>query len=146
MEISVKSFEELNNSELYELLALRAEVFVVEQNCPYQDPDGKDPDSLHVLGWLNGVLAAYARIYSSKGSTRMVNIGRIVVKPTFRNMGLGKEIVKASEAAIKDHFKDHPIKLSAQSYLQRFYNELGYKTIGEPYLEDGIPHIAMIKE
>ena len=145
MEISIKSFEELDSTELYELLALRAEVFVVEQDCAYQDPDGKDFHALHVLGRLQGQLVSYARVYSADKPEQWVNIGRIVVKPSHRSMGLGKEIVLASEAAAKNHYQDHKIKLSAQSYLQKFYNELGYISSGETYLEDGIPHIEMIK-
>ena len=145
MEISIKSFEELDSTELYEVLALRAEVFVVEQDCAYKDPDGKDFYALHVLGRLKGELVSYARVYSSNYPTQEVSIGRIVVKPSHRSMGLGKEIVLASEGAVKNHYKDHKIKLSAQSYLQKFYNDLGYTSSGETYLEDGIPHIKMIK-
>ncbi len=146
MEIDIKSFDELGTAELYELLALRAEVFVVEQDCAYQDPDGKDFQALHVLGKRNSQLVAYARIYSSDQDTGGVSIGRIVVRPSHRSLGLGKEIVLASEKAARQRYKDHKIKLSAQSYLKKFYSELGYKSYGEPYLEDGIPHIEMIKD
>ncbi len=146
MEIKVKSFQELNTEELYEILALRAEVFVVEQQCAYQDLDGKDSTALHILGYNDGSLVAYARIFKAGDYFKEASIGRIVVKPTHRTFGFGRQIVIASEEAIRDCFHSNRIKLSAQSYLGKFYSDMGYSKQGEEYLEDGIPHIAMIKE
>ena len=146
MEIVTKTFEELSKQELYSLLALRAEVFVVEQNCAYQDVDGKDSKALHVLGWKETKLAAYARIFGPGEYFEEASIGRIVVQKDHRSSGWGKEIVMAAQQSILDYYKTERIKLSAQSYLKNFYQEMGYISSGEEYLEDGIPHIAMIKQ
>ena len=146
MQIDVKSFEELTKNELYELLALRAEVFVVEQDCAYQDVDGKDSDALHILGTKDEQLVAYARVFKPGVYFEEASIGRIVVKNSHRIMGYGQRIVSASEAAIKNCFHTKRIKLSAQSYLKKFYSDMGYNRVGEEYLEDGIPHLAMVKE
>ena len=146
MDIEVKSFGELSNHELYAILKLRAAVFVVEQDCAYQDLDDKDIEALHVMGKEKGKLVAYSRIFKAGDYFEEASMGRIVVDSAHRSYGLGKEIVFASEQAITEHFNDKPVKLSAQSYLQNFYIELGYQAVGEEYLEDGIPHIAMIKK
>jgi len=145
MDIEVKPFSELSNHELYAILRLRMAVFVVEQNCVYQDLDGKDFKALHVLGKQNENLVAYSRIFKAGDYFKEASMGRIVVDTTYRSSGFGKEIVLASEQAISDYFKSKNVRLSAQSYLQNFYTELGYQTIGEEYLEDGIPHITMVK-
>ena len=146
METEVKRFDQLTTEELYEILRLRAEVFIVEQNCVYQDLDGKDHKAIHVLGRINQELVAYARLFGASEYFKEASIGRIVVSPKHRTLGLGKQIVKASEEALDRAFKAQRIKLSAQSYLGKFYKELGYKSYGEEYLEDGIPHIAMVKD
>ncbi len=146
MEIKVKSFQELTTQELYEILALRAEVFVVEQNCAYQDVDGKDMKALHIMGLRDGFLVAYARIFKAGDYFKEASIGRIVVKPAQRSLGYGRQIVTASEEAIRNCYHTNRIKLSAQSYLKDFYEDMGYRSSGEEYLEDGIPHVAMIKE
>lgn len=145
MDIEVKPFSELSNHELYAILRLRMAVFVVEQNCVYQDLDRKDFKALHVLGKQNENLVAYSRIFKAGDYFKEASMGRIVVDTTYRSSGFGKEIVLASEQAISDYFKSKNVRLSAQSYLQNFYTELGYQTIGEEYLEDGIPHITMVK-
>lgn len=146
MEIRVKTFKELTNNELYSLLALRAEVFVVEQDCAYQDPDGKDMKALHVLGKDKTKLVAYARIFGPGDYFTEASIGRIVVAAKYRSDGLGRKIVIAAEQAIREKFETDIIKLSAQSYLKKFYSELGYRVTGDEYLEDGIPHLAMVRE
>lgn len=146
MHIDVKSFEELTKKELYDLLALRAEVFVVEQNCAYQDVDGKDPEALHILGSKDEHLVAYARVFKPGVYFKEASIGRIVVKNSHRTLGYGQQIVLASEEAIKNCFHTNNIKLSAQTYLKKFYSDMGYMSVGEEYLEDGIPHLAMVKE
>ena len=145
MEVITKSFEELNKEELYQLLALRAEVFVVEQDCAYQDVDGKDLKALHVLGKLGTKLIGYARIFPPGAYFEEASMGRIVIQKDHRSSGLGKEIVLAAQQSVFDYFKTQKIRLSAQSYLQEFYKELGYHSSGEEYLEDGIPHIAMLR-
>ncbi|MBT8236393.1 MAG: GNAT family N-acetyltransferase [Bacteroidia bacterium] len=144
MEITVKSFEELSKDELYELLSVRTEIFVVEQECPYQEVDFKDQIALHVLGRHKGKLVAYSRIFKEGDYMQEACIGRVLVTKEHRESGLGYVIMKASMNAIKTSFHTNTMVVSAQKYLRKFYNELGFKEIGEPYLEDGIPHIKMI--
>ena len=145
MNVEVKTFEELNIRELYNLLKLRSEVFVVEQDCVYLDIDGKDERALHILGWEDDKLVAYARCFKSGDYFDESSIGRILVKENYRRMGFGHEITKASINAIKTKYKADKIKISAQTYLVIFYESHGFKTIGDRYSEDGIPHIAMLK-
>jgi ElaA protein len=145
MEISVKSFDELTLHELYELLQLRSEVFVVEQDCVYQDIDGKDAKALHVLGKIKSSLVAYTRCFPPGVYFDEAAIGRVVVTASKRKYGYGHEIMRASMKVITERYNTSTIKLSAQTYLKAFYNVHGFQTIGEEYLEDGIPHIAMIK-
>lgn len=146
MKIQVKTFEELNLQELYQLLRLRSRVFVVEQDCVYQDIDGKDDKALHVLGYENDVLVAYTRIFSPGYYFAEAAIGRVVVDENSRKKAFGHDILKASVAAVEERFGTKQIKLSAQTYLTKFYEQHGFKQVGEGYLEDGIPHIAMVKE
>lgn len=146
MNINIKTFQELSNLELYRILQLRTEVFVVEQNCVYQDMDGKDIKALHVLGTKENEIIAYTRIFKPGDYMDQASIGRVVVEKPMREGGYGKEIMLASIKAIEDNFKETTIHLSAQTYLQKFYEELGFMVAGETYLEDDIPHILMIKE
>lgn len=146
IDIQVKTFSELSTIELYNLLQLRSEVFVVEQDCVYQDIDGKDQNSLHVIGFKNNNVVAYTRVFKPGDYFEYASIGRVVVAADERQHKYGYDIMNASIEAIKIHYNEDCIKISAQTYLKRFYNNLGFKEIGEEYLEDGIPHIAMIKE
>lgn len=146
MHVLVKKFEQLTLHELYDLLQLRAEVFVVEQDCVYQDIDGKDEKALHVLGYEDGRLVAYSRIFPPGVYFEEAAIGRVVVKSVKRKNQLGHKILKSSIEAVENYFHTQNIKLSAQTYLIRFYESHGFKSIGEGYLEDGIPHIAMIRK
>ena len=145
MNISIKKFNELSLNELYQILQLRSEVFVVEQDCVYQDIDGKDDKALHIIGEVNGEIVAYTRSFDKGFYFEEAAIGRVVVKDNQRKYGYGHQIMKASIEAIKDHFGTENIKLSAQQYLIKFYESHGFTSIGEGYLEDGIPHIAMVK-
>lgn len=145
MQVSVKTFDELTTLELYQLLRLRSEVFVVEQDCVYQDVDNKDQKALHVLGKKNGELAAYTRIFKPGDYFENTSIGRVVVAQDQRKYGLGKQIMQASLAVIEEKFPKQPIEISAQCYLLKFYTELGFEAFGEEYLEDGIPHKRMLK-
>lgn len=145
LDISVKSFNQLTLEELYYLLQLRSEVFVVEQDCVYQDVDGKDQNALHVIGKKENTIVAYTRIFKPGDYFKEASIGRVVVSKKFRHLSHGYELMVASVKAVETSFNTSEIKLSAQKYLEKFYNNLGFKTIGESYLEDGIPHIAMIK-
>lgn len=146
IEIQVKSFQELSTQELYGILQLRSEVFVVEQNCVYQDIDGKDQKALHVIGIKNNKIVAYTRLFKPGDYFENASIGRVVVAKNQRQFKYGYDIMKASISAIENSYKETFIKISAQAYLKSFYNNLGFKEIGEEYLEDDIPHIAMIKE
>jgi len=146
MTIEIKAFNELTLNSLYEVLQLRAEVFVVEQNCPYQDVDGKDQKAMHILGYHKEQLVAYTRVFEPGYYFDNASIGRVVVKENVRQYGFGKDIMKASIAFIEDTLDLSTIELSAQTYLKKFYNDLGFKEIGEGYLEDDIPHIRMIKK
>ncbi|MEH6658747.1 GNAT family N-acetyltransferase [Leeuwenhoekiella marinoflava] len=145
MEIKILSFDQLTIHTLYELLQLRAEVFVVEQNCPYQDIDGKDQKALHVLGYKDGKLVAYTRLFKSGAYFNNASIGRVLVKENQRQYGYGRVIMQNSITYIERIFDSKTIELSAQTYLKKFYNELGFEEVGEGYLEDDIPHIRMIK-
>lgn len=146
LQVEVKKFSELKLTELYDILQLRSEVFVVEQDCVYQDIDGKDVEALHVIGYKEKRIVAYTRCFKPGYYFDEAAIGRVVVQHSERKFGYGHEIMKASAKAILDHYHTGKIKLSAQQYLIRFYESHGYRTTGEGYLEDGIPHIAMIRD
>jgi len=143
MEINTYNFSSLNTDQLYRLLQLRSEVFVVEQDCVYQDIDGKDKKALHVLGTVEGNIVAYTRVFKPGDYLEKAAIGRVVVASDFRKRDFGKTIMQASIAAVENHFNTTAIGLSAQTYLLNFYNDLGFSALGETYLEDGIPHIYM---
>lgn len=146
LKIKTKSFSELTTLELYDLLQLRSEVFVVEQDCIYQDIDGKDQKAIHILGFKEDVLVAYTRIFKPGDYFELASIGRVVVARNQRQNNYGYEIMKASIKAINDYCNVNTIKISAQVYLKHFYNNLGFKATGPEYLEDNIPHITMIKD
>ena len=143
--IKTKYFNELTVKELYDLLQLRSEVFVVEQDCVYQDIDGKDQTALHVLGIKNNKVVVYSRIFKPGEYFKEASIGRVVVAKTERQHKYGYDIMEASIKAVEEYFNTNSIKLSAQVYLKTFYNNLEFKEVGEEYLEDGIPHILMVK-
>ncbi|MEX0289858.1 MAG: GNAT family N-acetyltransferase [Flavobacteriaceae bacterium] len=145
MQIVVKTFSELSIDELYEVLQLRSAVFVVEQDCVYQDLDGKDQKALHVLGLKKGEVVAYTRLFAAGDYFEKASIGRVVVKQNYRAFGYGKEILQASVQAIREKFKTETMALSAQTYLKKFYKDLGFVARGAEYLEDGIPHIKMVR-
>ena len=146
MNTLVKSFSELNTTELYSILQLRSEVFVVEQDCVYQDIDFKDQKALHVLGYKNDVLIAYTRIFKPEDYFDNSSIGRVLVKETERKFNYGHQIMKASLKAIKEYYKVDKITISAQKYLKNFYESHGFYQVNDEYLEDGIPHIRMDRD
>ncbi|RIV72613.1 GNAT family N-acetyltransferase [Flagellimonas aequoris] len=146
MEISVKTFDELSNTELYQLLRLRSEIFVVEQDCVYLDLDNKDQKALHIFGTKNNVVVAYTRVFKPGDYFKNASIGRVVVAQDQRKFGYGKIIMQASIAAVEERFPNTSIEISAQSYLLKFYSDLGFVAFGEEYLEDGIPHTRMLKK
>ena len=161
---TLKPFDELALAELYELLRLRVEIFVVEQNCPFQDIDGMDNRAYHLLGYTDageladlgyglvlyantdaGELAAYARLFDADISYAQVAIGRVAVGLAYRRHGLGQELMQQAVAQCEMLFGAQAIKLGAQLYLKQFYEGFGFKQCGEEYLEDGIPHIPMLR-
>lgn len=141
-------FAELTTYQLYELLALRSEVFVVEQDCVYQDLDFLDQQSLHLLGYdEEGQLMAYARILEAGLSyPDYASIGRVITSSKARGTGLGYELMRHAYKGLVKAYGPQAVKISAQAHLQGFYGKLGYVGVGEVYLEDGIPHRAMIKD
>ncbi len=144
MIVTCKRFSWLTQAELYAILRLRAEVFVVEQNCAYQDVDGQDQDAWHMLGFVDDDLAAYARILKPGTQHTEPAIGRVVTSPKYRGKKLGKEIFAASLNQIKTLFPEQNVRIMAQVYLVNFYADFGFKIASEEFLEDGIPHVEMI--
>ena len=145
LQVFTKSFSELTTKELYAILQLRSEVFVVEQNCVYQDIDDKDQKALHVIGIKKNKIIAYARIFKPGDYFEKASIGRVVVAKNERSYKYGHVLMKDAINAVKEHFNETIIKISAQLYLKKFYETHNFKKVGEEYLEDGIPHIGMVK-
>ena len=143
IQFKIKPFSELSTDELYTLLQLRSEVFVVEQNCVYQDIDGKDQKAIHVLGYSEGILVAYSRLFKPKDYFEFSSIGRVIVKESHRDKKIGHELMRVSIDAITTLFKETKITISAQLYLKNFYESHDFVVVGESYLEDDIPHIEM---
>ena len=143
---TVKTFSELSAVEIYNMLRLRSEVFVVEQDCVYQDVDNKDQKAFHVLGFKNDELVAYSRIFDAGDYFDEPSIGRILVKEEERKFKYGHDLVAASIEYITTNLQNKNILISAQTYLTKFYNSHDFKEVGEEYLEDGIPHIKMLRE
>jgi ElaA protein len=133
-----RAFDELSIHELYAITVLRERVFVVEQSCVYLDADGIDPQCRHI--WADGY-RAYLRVVPPGVRYAHRSIGRVIVAPEARGTGLGKELMRFA----LDRYGDVPIEIGAQAYLQRFYEELGFRRIGDVYDEDGIPHIHMLR-
>ena len=141
--IIIKTFSELSTQELYKILRLRSEVFVVEQDCVYQDMDNKDQKAIHLLYKQEEEIIGYTRIFKSGDYYENPSIGRVVVVNNKRGNELGKKIMLESINFIKENFVGKKIELSAQKYLDKFYRDLGFEVEGEEYLEDGIPHQRM---
>ncbi len=144
MDFEFKSFEELTVNELYDILQLRSEIFVVEQDCIYNDLDGLDKLAVHQMLKKDGKVIAYARLL--KPGTRFpdYSIGRVVVKMSERGTGLGIALMEEAKNYMIDNWDARKIKVSAQQYLRRFYESLGFKVVTKMYLEDGIPHLGML--
>ncbi len=139
-----KAFNELTLAELYRILQLRSEVFVVEQNCVYLDPDSKDPSCYHLCAWLHDQLVAYCRIVPPGISYEEASIGRVLSHPAHRKDGYGKQLMQKAIEKTYALYNGAPIKIGAQQYLLKFYGELGFEPVGGPYLEDNIPHVLML--
>ena len=141
-----KKWEKLSSKEIHDIFALRSKVFVVEQNCVYQDIDNKDLKAIHVLGVFKNRIIAYARCFNQGDYFKELSFGRAIVEKEQRGKGIGGELIKETLKNIKKIWPDNKIKISAQAHLSGFYEKYGFKTIGKNYLEDGIPHIEMLLE
>lgn len=141
MELKIKNFTQLTTVELYKILAARCAVFIVEQNCPYQDIDGTDFNAVHI--WLEdgGEITAYLRIFNRDETT--AQLGRVIT--TQRGKGFGSKVLQAGINACRDILKKDSIYIEAQCYAVGFYEKEGFKAFGEEFLEDGIPHIKMMR-
>jgi len=141
-----KTFNDLTVHELYAILRLRSEVFVVEQNCVFQDMDNKDQTSWHLMGWEKDKLVAYTRLIPPGMSYEMASIGRVITLQTARGTGIGKQLMEKSIEEAERLFGKAPIKIGAQLYLREFYQSLGFIQSSDVYDEDGIDHIEMIRQ
>jgi ElaA protein len=139
---------QLTVQQLYALLQLRCEVFVVEQTCPYQDIDGDDlvGENRHILGWRDGELVAYARILKSDAEFEPVVIGRVIVSQAVRGEKLGVQLMEKTLASCQQYWPQKALYLGAQAHLQPFYARFGFSPVTDVYDEDGIPHIGMARE
>ncbi len=140
-----KPFNTLTPDELYSILKLRIEVFVIEQNCVFQDCDDKDQESYHYMGWQKNKLVAYTRLMPAGLAYEEISIGRVVTSPIVRHSHIGKELMSNSIEKLHELFGKLSIKIGAQLYLKRFYESLGFIQCSKIYLEDGIKHIKMIR-
>lgn len=145
LEWIVKKFDELSPSELYKILRLRSEVFVVEQNCVFLDMDNKDQSCHHLMGCYDNELVVYVRLVPAKLIYDEISIGRVVSSPKYRGTGVGRELMLKAIKSCAEIFGQQPIRIGAQLYLKSFYSSLGFEAQGDIYLEDGIQHIEMIK-
>ncbi|HKO79253.1 MAG TPA: GNAT family N-acetyltransferase [Chitinophagaceae bacterium] len=145
MNWTLKKFEDLTPYELYAILRLRTEVFVVEQNSVFQDMDNKDQSAYHLMGWENNTLIAYTRLIPPYLSYEEPSIGRVVTSGAARGSGIGRILMEKSIEEIIRLYGKTPIKLGAQLYLKKFYESLGFMQSSDVYDEDGIDHIEMIR-
>ena len=145
MSWELKKFDDLANKELHDIFRLRVDIFVVEQNCPYPEIDGKDPKSLHLMYKENDEIMAYARLLPPGTSYDEASIGRIIVAESHRGTGLGYELLdQAVKASLAEY--NQPIKIGAQAHLEKYYGSAGFVKASDVYLEDDIPHIDMLRE
>lgn len=140
----VKRFNELTTDKLYQILKLRVDVFVVEQNCPYPEIDGLDQDCLHLFTEEAGVITSYCRLIPPGVLYNEPSIGRILVHPDYRKKALGRALVSKAIRVIKEAFNRGDIKIHAQVYLDDFYTSFGFKPVSDEYLEDGILHVDRV--
>lgn len=144
MSWQMKKFDELTAEEIYEILKLRTEVFIVEQECAYQDCDGRDKNAYHLFYTQDGKIVSYLRILEKGICYDEIAIGRVLVDKKYRGNGLARESMVRAIDFIENHLKEKTIRISAQKYLINFYKSLGFKEVSDVYLEDNIPHIEML--
>lgn len=140
----LKKFDDLTPHELYAVIRLRNDVFVVEQNCVFQDADNKDPLCWHLMGWDNNNIVAYTRLVPPGIAYKEPSIGRVVTSPSVRGSGAGKQLMEESLKQLKVLYGNISIRIGAQLYLKKFYSSFGFKQSSKIYLEDGIEHIEML--
>ncbi|MGH4119613.1 GNAT family N-acetyltransferase [Clostridium sp.] len=140
----IKKFNELSSDELYEILKLRSEVFVVEQECIYEDCDGKDKKSYHLFAEQNGEILVYLRILEKGVTYNEISIGRVLANKKYRGRGFAKQMMLRAIEFIEHYLNENEIRISGQEYLLDFYSSFGFVKVSEGYLEDGIPHIEML--
>ena len=138
-----KKWSDISLEELYSVLRLRSEVFVVEQDCVYQDIDNKDQIAIHLLGYINKELIAYSRLFNEGDYFKETSFGRAIIKKENRGQGYGDELIKESLKTIKNYYGNKKVKISAQAHLKSFYSKHAFIAKGKEYLEDGIPHVSM---
>ncbi|MDY3092197.1 MAG: GNAT family N-acetyltransferase [Erysipelotrichaceae bacterium] len=144
MELFVRRFDELDIHDLYEIMKLRCDVFIVEQECHYEDIDGRDINAIHVYLKDNNEIVGYLRILDKGVVFKEVSIGRVIAKR--RRVGIGSELLKAGLKAAKKYYNADKIKIEAQVNAKSFYERVGFKVCGAEFLEDGIPHVPMVVE
>lgn len=142
----VKAFEGLSLNELYQVMLVRQKIFVIEQTCLYEDLDEKDQSAFHLMGWREGKLVAYARILPKGISYKEASIGRVLTVQEERGLGTGKVLMKKAMSCVEELFDEKSIRISAQAYLESFYETLGFKPVSDLYIEDGIAHLEMVYE
>lgn len=140
----VKTFQQLSTDELYKILKVRSEVFVVEQDCVYLDIDGHDQSAYHLYKEENGEIIAYSRIFASGEFLEEASIGRVIVIEKYRKIGLGKELLKEALTFLRDQLKESTVKIIAQNYLRKFYSSFGFEAISDVYIYDALPHVDML--
>ena len=146
MDWTLRNFDSLTPHELYAILRLRSEVFVVEQTCIFLDMDNNDQQCYHLMGWQDDLLYAYTRLVPPGLSYAEASIGRVVTSPAARGNGIGKTLIEKSIEEVFKLYGKGPIKIGAQRYLKKFYRSFGFEQIGDIYEEDGIDHIKMIRK
>lgn len=144
MDWELKKFDELTNEELHDIFKLRVDIFVVEQACPYPEIDGKDPESLHLMGKVDGKMVAYSRLLPPGVSFDEASVGRVVVAESYRGTGLGYQLMEEAVARSLEIYHS-AIKIGAQAHLEKYYGAVGFLKVSEVYLEDDIPHIDMLR-
>ena len=138
-------FNQLNNLQLHQIYQARNAVFILEQKCPYQDIDGKDLLSHHLIAWdAAGQVAAYLRIVPAGISFDEASLGRVLTSQNWRGTGIGKQLISRGIAALRTQYPAAPIRIGAQAYLEKFYGSFGFLTVSPMYLEDDIPHVEML--
>lgn len=142
---SCKNFHQLDNEELYQALKLRSKVFVVEQDCVYEDLDDMDQQAYHLVGYQDGRLLCYARLFEPGIKYPAASIGRVISSNEVRGKGYGKLLMLEAIRSCSNLWPDTAVSISAQQHLENFYQSIGFETVSEPYMEDGIPHIEMCK-